>query len=233
MLQLKEIKNSLLHLVFPHVCDGCGSDIVNEESRLCLRCMAALPETNFEMHAGNPVEKTFWGRLPIISGSAHLYFTKESLVQHLMHQFKYKGNKELGLQLGRLMGRALKNANRFNNIDGLIPLPLFPDKEKKRGFNQAAVLCEGMSEILLLPVFNNIVTRPLHTETQTRKGRIDRWRNIEGKFQLVNPTAIQHKHVLLVDDVITTGATLEACGNELLKTGNLKLSVTTLCIASR
>ena len=124
MIGLKEIKESLLHVVFPHVCDGCGSDLLNIESRLCIRCLASLPETNFEIHPNNPVEKDFWGRLPVINAAAHLYFTKESLVQHLMHQLKYKGNKDLGLQLGRLMGNAIKNAARFDEIQALIPLPL-------------------------------------------------------------------------------------------------------------
>ena len=110
MIRLKEIKESLLQIVFPHVCDGCGSDLLNIESQLCLHCLAALPETNFEKHAANPVEKMFWGRLSIVSATALLYFTKESLVQKLMHQFKYKSNKDLGLQLGRLMGIALKDS---------------------------------------------------------------------------------------------------------------------------
>jgi len=233
MIGFKEIKESLLHVVFPHVCDGCSSDLLNIESRLCIRCLSSLPETNFELHPNNPVEKDFWGRLPIISASAHLYFTKESLVQHLMHQLKYKGNKDLGLQLGRLMGNALKSATRFNEIEALVPLPLFPSKEKKRGYNQATVLCEGMAEILSIPILNKVITRPQHTETQTKKGRIERWKNIEGKFQLVDPVAIQNKHLLLVDDVVTTGATLEACGNELLTAENVKLSVATLCVASR
>jgi len=233
MISFKEIKESLLQVVFPHVCDGCGSDLINIESRLCIRCVASLPETNFEQHAGNPVEKTFWGRMPIVDAAAHLYFTKESLMQHLMHQFKYKGNKDLGMQLGRMMGNALRFSNRFNSINALVPLPLFPSKEKKRGYNQATVLCEGMAEILSLPVFNDVITRPQHTETQTKKGRIERWRNIEGKFQLVNPAVIQNKHLLLVDDVVTTGATLEACGNELLAAENVKLSIATLCVASR
>lgn len=233
MIRFREIKESILHVVFPHVCDGCGSDLLNIESRLCIRCIASLPETNFEIHPNNPVEKDFWGRIPIVNASAHLYFTKESLVQHLMHQLKYKGNKELGLQLGRLMGNALKSADRFNKIDALIPLPLFPSKEKKRGYNQATVLCDGIAEILNIPVLNNVITRPQHTETQTKKGRIERWRNIEGKFQLVDPLKIQSKHILLVDDVVTTGATLEACGNELLKADNVKLSIATLCKAEK
>jgi len=233
MLRLKEIKDSILHVVFPHVCNGCGSDLLNIESRLCIRCFASLPETNFEVHPNNPVEKDFWGRLPITSGSAHLYFTKESLVQHLMHQLKYRGNKELGLQLGRIMGVALKASNRFNDIDALIPLPLFPSKEKKRGYNQAKILCDGIEEILNHPILSNVIIRPQHTETQTKKGRIERWKNIEGKFKLIDPAAIENKHLLLIDDVVTTGATLEACGNELLSANNVKLSIATLCIASR
>ena len=232
MIQLKEIKDSFLHLLFPHVCTGCGSDILNEESVLCMRCMDAMPETNFEMHPNNPVEKTFWGRLPLVGATAQFYFTKESLMQHLMHQFKYKRNKELGLQLGRIMGEQIKKSGRFE-ADALVPLPLFPGKEKRRGYNQATILCDGMAEAMKIPVLDKVIVRPQHTETQTKKGRIERWKNMEGKFILSNPDAIRNKHLLLVDDVVTTGATLEACGNELLKAGGVQLSVATLCVASR
>jgi ComF family protein len=150
-----------------------------------------------------------------------------------MHQLKYRGNKDLGVQLGRIMGNALKSSNRFNDINAFIPLPLFPSKEKKRGYNQAKVLCDGIAEIISLPVLSNVIIRPQHTETQTKKGRIERWKNIEGKFKLIDPASIQNKHLLLIDDVVTTGATLEACGNELLLAENVKLSVATLCKANR
>src|SRR5882724_6809040 len=142
---LKEIKDSFLHLLFPHTCAGCGSDLLNEESMLCIHCVADLPDTNFQNHAGNPVEKIFWGRLPFVSATAGYYFTKESLMQRLIHEFKYKGNKELGLQMGRLLGKYLIQSGRFN-ADALVPLPLFPVKEWKRGFNQATILCNGMAE---------------------------------------------------------------------------------------
>ena len=232
MIRLKEIKDSFLHLLFPHVCTGCGSDLLNQETVLCMRCVDAMPETNFEVHPNNPVEKTFWGRLPLAGATAQFYFTKESLMQHLMHQFKYKGNKELGLQLGKMMGEQIQQSGRFE-VDGLIPLPLFPAKEKRRGYNQAAVLCEGMAESMHVPVLDEVIFRPQHTETQTRKGRIERWKNMEGKFILSNPDAIRNKHLLLVDDKVTTGATLEACGHELLQAEKVKLSVATLCVASR
>ena len=232
MITPKEIKDAVLHLLFPHVCAGCGSDILHEESVLCMKCIDAMPETNFELHPNNPVEKTFWGRLPLTGATAQFYFTKESLMQHLMHQFKYKGNKELGMQLGKIMGEQIKKSARFE-ADALVPLPLFAAKEKRRGYNQAAILCEGMAEAMNLTVLDKIISRPRHTETQTKKGRIERWKNMEGKFILSDADAIKNMHLLLVDDVVTTGATLEACGNELLKAENVRLSIATLCIASR
>lgn len=197
-----------------------------------MHCIDSLPETDFELHESNPVEKLFWGRIKLNAAASSFYFTKESLIQHLMHQFKYKGNRELGLQLGRMMGEQLKKSGRFQ-VDALVPLPLFPAKEKRRGYNQASILCEGIQESMNVPVLSNIVTRPAHTETQTKKGRIERWKNMEGKFMIQNPESVQNKHILLVDDVVTTGATLESCGNELLKAGNIKLSMATLCVSFR
>lgn len=231
MIQLQEIKDSLLHLFFPHVCAGCGNDILNKESQLCIRCLSTLPETNFHSHNNNPVEKIFWGRLQLENATAHYYFTKESSMQRLMQQFKYKGNKELGLQLGRLMGESLRQSNRFDLIDALIAIPLFPSKERKRGFNQAEILCEGIAEKMKIPILKNCIARLQHTQTQTKKGRTERWKNMKGKFTLLNESAIENKHILLIDDVVTTGATLEACGSELLCGHNTKLSIATLCYA--
>lgn len=228
-----EIKNSFLHLVFPHVCEGCGSDVVDDDDLLCLKCLASLPKTGFQFHSSNIVEKIFWGRLPLQVASAQYYFTKESLMQHLMHQIKYKGNKELAIYLGNLMGHGLEQTNRFSSVDVLVPLPLFPSKEKKRGYNQAALLCYGMSEVIEKPVMENLVTRTKHTETQTRKNRVDRWQNMEGRFQVKMPSKLEHKHILLVDDVVTTGASLEACGREILKAEGVNLSICTLCYASQ
>lgn len=231
MLAFKEIQNSILHVLFPHVCAGCGSDILNEESTLCMRCLAELPETNFHFHANNPVEKIFWGRVPVLSATAQYYFSKETRMQHLMHQFKYKGHKALGKQLGYLMGNDLLKSDRFK-IDAILPLPLFASKEKRRGYNQATVLCEGIAEVMKVELLKDVIIRTQHTATQTKKGRVERWINIEGKFELIKPGKIQNKNILLVDDVITTGATLEACGQELLKANNIRLSIATLCFAS-
>jgi ComF family protein len=231
MNALQEIKESLLHLLFPHVCAGCGSDHVDIKNFICMRCMHELPFTGFEKVTDNPVEKIFWGRLPIVSATAQFYFTKDSVIQRLMHQFKYKGSKDIGYQLGKMMAESLAGKNRFN-IDALVPMPLFPSREKKRGYNQATLICRGMGEVLGVPILDKVITRPEHTETQTKKSRVERWKNIDGKFYLADPESIKYKHLLLVDDVITTGATLESCGQELLKGENTRLSVAALCFAS-
>jgi ComF family protein len=232
MNPFQEIKESFLHLLFPHICKGCGTDNINGETELCMHCLASLPETNFEIHPSNPVEKIFWGRLPLISATSQFYFTKESLMQQLLHQFKYRGDRDLGLQLGRMMGYSLQKSGRFT-VDALIPLPLFPEKEKRRGYNQATLLCEGIAAVMKIPVIPDMVVRPQYTETQTKKGRLERWKNMEGKFKLINNPSSDQLHVLLVDDVVTTGSTLEACGNALLSPGDLRISIATLCFASR
>ncbi|HET6993790.1 MAG TPA: phosphoribosyltransferase family protein [Chitinophagaceae bacterium] len=232
MISAKEIKESILHLLFPNVCAGCGNDRIRGDSLLCPRCIEAMPQTNFEWHVGNPVEKKFWGRLRLTGAMARYYFTRESLMQQLMHEFKYRGNVELGLQLGKLMGAGLLQSGRFT-IDALVPLPLFASKEKRRGFNQASILCNGIAGILKVPVLTEAISRSTHTDTQTKKGRIDRWLNLEGKFVVNDPPIIKGRHLLLVDDVVTTGATLEACGSELLKVAGVQLSIATLCYAAR
>ena len=193
-----------------------------------MHCVNQLPLTNFHFHANNPVEKNFWGRLPVAAATSLCHFTAGSLIQHLLHQLKYKGHKEAGYFLGRMMGHALQSAARFDGIDTLVPLPLFAEREKKRGYNQSAVLCTGIADILQLPVEAHAVHRLSATETQTHKTRIERWGNMKSKFELVNPAAIAGKHVLLVDDVITTGATLEACGHALLQTEGVQVSIATL-----
>ena len=231
-INFRDLKDSLLHLLFPHTCEGCGVELPPNANLLCIRCLHSMPSTSFELFPGNPIEKRFYGRLPLQHAMAGYYFTKDSLMQHLIHQVKYKGNKELGLQLGQLLGDSLKRAGRFD-ADMMIPLPLFPIREKKRGYNQSALLCEGITKHLNIPFVQNALIRPAHTDTQTKKGRIDRWKNIEGKFLLTDPAVIAGKHILLVDDVITTGATLESCGEELLKAGNVLLSLAVLCYSTR
>jgi len=231
-MYLSLLKESLLHLIFPHVCLGCASDLAQGGQLLCLRCLGGLPVTSFHAHAGNPVEKIFWGRLPLELATAHFYFTRGSVVQHLLHELKYRGHREAGHFLGRQMGQALAATPRFDGIDGLVPLPLFGEKERQRGFNQSALLCAAMADVLGKPVWPGVLVRTSYTDSQTKKSRVDRWQNMEGRFALAGGERLAGRHVLLVDDVITTGATLEAGGRALLQVPGLRLSIAALCFSS-
>ncbi len=224
--------SALTHLFYPHICAGCGSDALPAGSELCLSCIYELPVTDFEVHADNPVEKIFAGRLRVAAAGAHCYFSKKSSIQHLLHQLKYGGNRALGHQLGTIMGTALARSMRFNDVDLIVPMPLFAARERRRGYNQAELLCGGIAAIMGMPVCNTLVYRSESTETQTRKNRVERWINMQGKFRVPVDSVIQNRHLLLVDDVVTTGATLEACGSVLLKIPGVKLSVAVLCFAS-
>ena len=231
--QLKNIVNSTLHLFYPHVCTGCGSDLLQENNLLCVRCINDLPHTNFAALANNQIEKDFWGRINLTAAYSQFYFSKEFLIQHLIHQLKYKGDTKIGFYLGEIMGKTLHNSNRFSSIDALVPLPLYAAKEHKRGYNQATVICNGMSSVMNIQVLNNAVIRQHATETQTRKHRTERWENVKSSFKVAKPGELSGKHLLLVDDVVTTGATLEACGNAILQAENVKLSIATLAFAAK
>jgi ComF family protein len=228
----ESILSPLIHIFYPHTCLGCGSDIIGKENLLCLQCINDLPHTYFASHANNPIEKIFWGRIPVQAAMSEFYFSKESIIQNIIHQFKYHGNREAGVYLGRFIGQSLKNTNRFLNIDFLVPVPLFAQKEFKRGFNQSALLCAGINEVTHTPVMAKNVIRIIPTETQTKKGRIKRWENVEKSFHVSEPDQLEGKHILLVDDVITTGATLEACAGEILKVKGIKISIATLSVAT-
>ena len=224
--------DSITHLFYPHICCGCGSDVIQNEQVLCIECLDQLPLTNFHMHASNPVARVFAGRLPLISASSFVYFTKGSVMQRLMHAFKYRGKKNIGTYFGRRMGECYKSCGSLEHVDCLIPLPLHPAKQKVRGYNQAQVICEGMSQILDIPVLTTVIKRSTRTSTQTRMNRMERWENMEGKFVIHDRHALEQKHVLLVDDVITTGATLESCGTTLLQGGGASLSIVSLAYTS-
>ncbi len=220
--------NELLHLFFPHVCEGCGSDIIDKDHQICLRCIANLPVSNFLSQPGNAVEKKFYGRMPVRNAGAAYYFTKDSVLEKLIYALKYRSNKDIGFYLGKLVGRFLMETQNYDSVDVLVPLPLNPRREKKRGYNQATVLCEGIASIWQKPVYDKAIIRKVYTETQTKKDRISRWQNMDGVFMVNDTAALINKHILLVDDIITTGATLEACGSEIVKVPGASLSIATL-----
>lgn len=223
---------NMIHLLYPAVCAGCGSDILPENSLICSDCLDSMPLTGFCLFRENPVEKIFRGRLPVVTASAYAYFTKDSVVQNMLHSLKYGGNKEIGIVMGSMMGRVLKSCAWNNDLSAIIPLPLHYRKKKKRGYNQAELICEGISGEMNVPVLTDVIERKKNTATQTRRSRSERWNNIESTFDVKNDSEIRNKHVLLIDDVITTGATLDACGTELLKTEGLRLSLAAFAYTS-
>ncbi|MES2772954.1 MAG: ComF family protein [Bacteroidota bacterium] len=225
--------NDFAALIYPRTCVACGSDVLDAAQMICWGCINELPLTGFEKHPHNLVADLFTGRLPVERASSFLFFGKESIVQHLIHRLKYKGNIDLGILLGQMMGKAMVEAGWQQWVDVIVPLPLNSRKQAKRGFNQAEILAKGIAATMNRPMEPVAVIRSKFTETQTRKSREERWENVAEVFDLLDNHSLDSKHVLLVDDVVTTGATLEACGQVLLKTPGLKLSIATLAFASK
>ena len=224
----------LSRLFYPHQCIGCGYELYQRDQKLCSRCLKELPRTHYEKAIENHVFRLFTGRLRLERGASWLFFSKGGLTQKLIHQLKYRGNIALGVYIGQTMGTQLqKSSHWFDSIDVMVPLPLNKRKMAIRGFNQSEILCRGLHLATGLPVEEVAVMRTVHTQTQTKKSRIQRWSNVEHVFDLLDTGHLENKHALLVDDVITTGATLDACGQVLLKIPGLKLSVLSLAMASR
>lgn len=220
--------NDFSHLFFPHICAGCGSDVLENDSLLCLKCFGQLPVTGFMQQPGNPVEKIFYGRVPLQHAGSAFYFTKDSIMQNLVVELKYKGNREAGIYLGKLLGVQIAESNRFDDVDIIVPLPLNSKKEKKRGYNQAQVIAEGICAQWKKPIAGKAVARKLFTATQTQKGRIERWQTMQDVFEVRDAAMLEGKHILLVDDVITTGASIEACSTPILQVPGAKISVATV-----
>jgi ComF family protein len=173
----------------------------------------------------------FIGRVNIKQATSFCYFDKGGHLQHLLHQLKYKGNREVGCKMGILFGYDLIQMPLYQDIDAIIPVPLHPNKERKRGFNQSVEICNGLSESMNRPIILGNLVREIHTTSQTRKGRFERWENVSGIFNVKNETPLIGKHLLLIDDVVTTGATLEACCEPLLKIPGVRVSIATIASA--
>lgn len=220
--------NDFLAQIFPKVCYACGKSLFKSEECICLYCLYHLPKTNFHLYADNPVVKLFWGRTNIHSASSLYSFSKGSKVQHLIHQLKYRGKKEIGTSLGKYYGKELRLAPMFSTVNVVLPVPLHIKKLKKRGYNQSETFAEGIAESLNAESSTRILVRTFASTTQTKKSRFARWKNVEEIFKITTPEKLEGKHVLLVDDVVTTGATLEACANKILEIPDVKVSVATI-----
>ena len=221
----------LLNLFFPNVCQACGEALLKQEKVVCFSCLYKLPKTGFHLHDDNPVSRVFWGRVDLNAASSFLFFSKGGKVQHLIHSLKYKGNQETGVFLGKLFGADLQKSELFKSVDLVIPVPLHPKKQHKRGFNQSRSIAKGIGETMEIPLVTNKLIRIINTSTQTKKSREGRWDNVKNAFDVKEVSSLENKHILLVDDVLTTGATLEACAQNLLKIQGVKVSIATLAYA--
>jgi ComF family protein len=201
---------------------------MRNEKLICTECYILIPRTNYHLKTDNPVSQLFWGRCMIEQAAAFSFYTRDSRIRRLIHQLKYKGIREVGPELGRIYARTLKSSGFLNEIDIIIPVPLHPSKKRQRGFNQSDLISLGISEVSGIPMESELLVRKTVTKTQTRKTRYDRWINVEDIFRVTDQDRIKNMHILLVDDVITTGSTLEACASELLKVENVKVSVAAL-----
>lgn len=220
----------LLNLVYPGICVACGDHIPAQHDFLCPSCLVHIPRTNFHFEEDNFVEQLFWGRVHVEQASSFMYFSKGSKYQGLIHHLKYHGLKEIGFMLGKMYGSEL-SSTPFSGADMIIPVPLHPRKKRKRGFNQSEWIARGIGQSLDIPVRNSVLKRNQNTPTQTRKSRFERWQNVERAFVADNSESLENKKIILVDDVITTGATLEACANVLKRSANVKIFIATLGVA--
>lgn len=230
--QLRFAINAFAALFFPHLCRICQHPLPDNGMFLCMPCQLSLPYTGFSHMADNPVEKNFIGRISIQAASSLLFYNNPSAVQQLVHQIKYHNQQQLALHMGAMLGQALAASQRFCNVELIVPLPLHRSREKQRGYNQAALLAEGVSRAMAIPCKPDALIRTRTSGTQTKRNRSERWDNVQGLFVANKTNHVNGRHVLLIDDVITTGASIEACGQAILDAG-ATLSVASLAFTMK
>ncbi|NOZ45178.1 MAG: ComF family protein [Chlorobi bacterium] len=219
-------------LFFPKNCEACGKNLLKSEIMLCTDCLYHIPKTKFHEEKDNVLNRLFYGITNITYATAFFYFHKASKYRTLIHKLKYKGQKEIGIQLGRMAGTEI-NGSFFDETNIIIPVPLHISKKRLRGYNQSEMIAKGLSEISGKELRTDILIRQKFTETQTKKNLEERRKNVSSAFKVIKPESLTGKHVLLIDDVVTTGSTLIACADEILKTKNVKVSVLVLGFAEQ
>ena len=219
----------LLDLISPRLCVVCGQRLTVSEDVICTKCNLHLPRTDFHQDPyENEMAKLFWHQIPVERATALFYYESHAETANILYELKYKNHPEVGEVMGRLMAKELKPSGFFDGIDGIVPIPLAKKRQRQRGYNQSLEIARGISAITSLSIYNKVVRRKAFEGSQTNKGRWERNENVEGVFELKDASAIQGKHLLMVDDVVTTGATVIACVQELCKADNVKVSVIAL-----
>lgn len=222
-----------LALIYPRNCVACGNSLFKHEEQLCNYCYTNLPKSNFHKYDKNPVATLFYGRTPLLLASSFYLFQKKGSVQKMLHAIKYKHNKDLAVLVGKWYAEDLKTNETISKAYFIIPVPLHSKKFKIRGYNQSEEFARGLSEGLKIPLNTSVLKRKEFTETQTKKSKYERWENVEDVFELNTPETFNNKHVVLVDDVITTGATIEACCQLLQKIEGIQISVLSIAYADK
>lgn len=223
--------SEILSLIYPHVCLSCKKPLRKSDQHICRGCKRQLPKTNFTSRKENPVMKLLWGKAEVQHASSIFYFNKGNRMQKLMHQLKYKGQEKLGEELGEIMGQELLKEKSYQDIDGIIPIPLHISKYRIRGYNQCDSLAKGLSKVLKTELITEAVIRNRANISQTLKNHFERHVNVEELFEVKKPELIDNRKILLIDDVITTGSTLASCAKAINRSSNSKLMVATLAIA--
>lgn len=226
------VLTDFIRLFYPNLCIVCHNDLAEGESVICIKCLYHLPRTKYWHKPDNPVAKIFWGRAYVQNACSFFFFAKGSGYRKLLHQLKYNGKKEVGFTLGREFGYELKEVSEYQNIDYIVPVPLHPKRFKQRGYNQAEEIAKGLNESMGIPISADNLIRSGYTETQTRKTRTQRVENVSRAFSLSNPEQFKGKHLLIVDDIVTTGATLEVCASTVLEAEDAKVSIVALAYTS-
>ena len=222
---------SIINLFFPKVCSGCNSFLLTNENVICTHCRHDIPLTNLHLIADNDAFKKFYGRIPVLHASTLFYFHKKGIVQQLIHNLKYKGHEEIGTILGEWYAEDLKTIDLFHSVDQIIPVPLHPRKLKERGYNQVTAFGKALSSSLNVEYNHSILVRNIYSKTQSKKNLLGRTEGIETIFDVSFTDSDHNKHFLLIDDVITTGSTLEACSRALLKIPGARISIVCMAMA--
>jgi ComF family protein len=228
---MKAFFQNLLQTLFPSTCACCGDVLLTGEKQICINCLANLTATFYSAHDDNHTERQLAGRIPYQHATSLYVFRKGNTVQQLVHAMKFHSNSDLCIFMGRQMGLELLHSGRFDDIDLLVPVPLHWRRRLQRGYNQSELLCRGISEVMGRPVNKRALVRHRNTHQQSMQASGDREENVRDAFSVRHPDDLQGKHLLLVDDVLTTGATLGSCCDALKSVNNLKISIATLSIA--